>query len=456
MEDGAYNYLDDERKKLWEELRRIQVQVESLVDTLNSDQSAIEKGLRSLSIKASRAYNRIAERDARSEAQATEFESCLGRSKGIADKLVEISQSVEAVSSSVYEASQKVNEGMIRFDAEMESRSSRVGELEKQIETIGQYLEAAREHRDELNTEVEDFAEKYDDNVKKHAEIVKLHSLIFGYTKNDGEIVEGKKQELEKAYDALEQKIDSVRENAEKFENEYKEHIAQFLNDSKSEADALASKVRGLLPDAMTAGLSAAYQANRKMEEDEQAKQFTTFKWCIGGMMALSLLPIAINLCLWLLWNKSFLDILAILPREMMYILPIYIPLFWLAIFANKRVNLSKRLIEVYKHKEAVSKTYEGLSKQIAELDDDAASRELQARLLYNTVMLSENNPGELIKNFNRPDNPLVDVLNHGAKFTESIDKLKRFPGLDGIMDITKTLPFKQSAATKEEEVDNA
>lgn len=96
------------------------------------------------------------------------------------------------------------------------------------------------------------------------------------------------------------------------------------------------------------------------------------------------------------------------------------------------------------------------MSKQIAELDDDAASRELQVRLLYNTVMLSENNPGELIKNFNRPDNPLIDVLNHGAKFTESIDKLKRFPGLDGIMDITKTLPFKQSAATKEEDVDNA
>lgn len=122
------------------------------------------------------------------------------------------------------------------------------------------------------------------------------------------------------------------------------------------------------------------------------------------------------------------------LPREMLCVLPLYIPLFWLAFFANKRANLSKRLIEEYKHKEAVSKTYEGLSKQISVLDDEKISRELQARLLYNTVMLSENNPGELIKNFNRPDNPLLDVLNSGYELSESLNKLAAFPGMARII----------------------
>ena len=170
--------------------------------------------------------------------------------------------------------------------------------------------------------------------------------------------------------------------------------------------------------------------------------------------MALSLLPIAVNLSLWLFCGKSFLDILTMLPREMMYILPIYVPLFWLAIFANKRVNLSKRLIEEYKHKEAVSKTYEGLAKQIAELDDDATSRELRARLLYNTVMLSEKNPGELIKNFNRPDNPLIDVLNQGTKFSEAISKLKQFPGFEGIVGIANSLSQKTPDSPKAKEED--
>ena len=220
-------------------------------------------------------------------------------------------------------------------------------------------------------------------------------------------------------------------------------HSELCLAAAQAEAEALSQKVRGLLPDAMTAGLSAAYLANRKMEEDEQSSQLKMFKRCIKGMMALALLPIAINLYLWLYWNKSFADILSMLPREVMYILPIYIPLFWLAVFANKRVNLSKRLIEEYKHKEAVSKTYEGLSKQIDELGNDAASRELKTRLLYNTVMLSEKNPGELIKNFNRPDNPLLDVLNQGAKFSEAIANLKQFPGFEGIVDIAKAMSQK-------------
>ena len=456
MEDSTYRYLDEERKKLWEELRRTQAQLASFIETSSGDQASIEKGLRSLSAKAARAYNKIVERDDMSENQAKELMERLEKSKEVADQITAIGESLKLVSDSIQDANKKVNDGLVRFDEQLEGINNRATGLEKQIDAIGQFLESSNQHRDELQEKVDDFSEKYDDEVKKHAEISKLHSLLFGYTKNDGEIVEGRKQELEKVYEALEQKIASTKAAAESFEADYRRQIAEFLTMAKTEAETLSCKVRGLLPDAMTAGLCAAYQANRQMEEQEQSKQLTTFKWCIGGMMVLSLLPIAVNLCLWFFCGKSFLDILTMLPREMMYILPIYIPLFWLAIFSNKRVNLSKRLIEEYKHKEAVSKTYEGLSKQIAELDDDATSRELRARLLYNTVMLSEKNPGELIKNFNRPDNPLIDVLNQGARFSEAVAKLKQFPGFEGIVDMANAVSTKTVDTTKAKEEDEA
>lgn len=196
----------------------------------------------------------------------------------------------------------------------------------------------------------------------------------------------------------------------------------------------------------MTAGLSSAYLDNRKAEEEEQKKHLGLFKKCIFLMILLALLPIGSNVILWFHYGKSLLDILSMLPREMMCILPVYIPLFWLAIFANKRVNLSKRLIEEYKHKEAVSKTYEGLARQIAEIDDEESSRELQKRLLFNTIMLSEKNPGELIKNFNRPDNPLLDMLNQGSRLADAMDKLSRFPGIEKILAMAKPVDSKRNA----------
>lgn len=48
--------------------------------------------------------------------------------------------------------------------------------------------------------------------------------------------------------------------------------------------------------------------------------------------------------------------------------------------------------------------------------------------------MLSEKNPGELIKNYNRPDNPLLDVLNQSARFAETMEKLARVPGVSRLL----------------------
>jgi chromosome segregation ATPase len=444
MDDKQYEYLDEERKKLWAELRNTQSKLEVFVSTLSGDTDAIQTGIRSLGLKAAKAYNRIVERDSQLDDLSGNMASRLDLIKQAEKEATILNSSLAATNEKVADALSKIDDGLSNFDNSMGTLVKQSESVKECLEKAEQYIKKAEEVKSELQSQVEDISDNHEQCVKDYEEISKFHSLLFGYEKDDGEIVEGRKQKLENVYAELEQKIDRTKTDAEVFEKDYKRQCTDFLEEAKVEALAIANKIKGLLPDALTAGLSSAYNENRKLEEAEQKSQLSLFKWCIGGMMALALIPVALNLYLWIEKDFTVMQLLEKLPREMMCILPIYIPLFWMAIFANKRVNLSKRLIEEYKHKEAVSKTYEGLAKQISEIGDDNTSKELQARLLYNTVMLSEKNPGELIKNFNRPDNPLLDVLNQSSRFAEAVEKLGRVPGLSKLFQMAENRQKKQ------------
>lgn len=456
MDDKQYEYLDEERKKLWAELRNTQSKLEVFVSTLSGDTDAIQTGIRSLGLKAAKAYNRIVERDSQLDDLSGNMASRLDLVKQAEKEATILNSSLAATNEKVADALSKIDDGLSNFDNSMGTLEKQSESVKECLEKAEQYVKKAEEVKSELQSQVEDISDNHEQCVKDYEEISKFHSLLFGYEKDDGEIVEGRKQKLENVYAELEQKIDRTKTDAEVFENDYKRQCTDFLEEAKVEALAIANKIKGLLPDALTAGLSSAYNENRKLEEAEQKSQLSLFKWCIGGMMALALIPVVLNLYLWIEKDFTVMQLLEKLPREMMCILPIYIPLFWMAIFANKRVNLSKRLIEEYKHKEAVSKTYEGLAKQISEIGDDNTSKELQARLLYNTVMLSEKNPGELIKNFNRPDNPLLDVLNQSSRFAEAVEKLGRIPGLSKLFQVAEKQQKKKErlAAELEESIE--
>ena len=441
MDDSQYKYLDEERVKLWNELRQLQEHVEAILTVASANASEEQKALTQIGIKAAHAFRRIKERDATTEKLTSNIKSAQKILSEAEPLLAELTSTRERISNST----QEVVDARNKFDEEMSGLESRANSLLEREQKIEEIVSESESTRDEMQSLLEEIEGKHTDSDAKYQDISKVHKLLWGYTKENGEVVEGKKQELESTYVELERKINTAKVEADAFEKEYKEKCNSFLDSAKSEAEALANKVRGLLPDAMTAGLSSAYLENRKTEEVEQQKQMGLFTKCIWGMMLLALLPIGLNMGLWYKYDKSLLDILAMLPRQMMCILPLYVPLFWLAIFANKRVNLSKRLIEEYKHKEAVSKTYEGLSRQISEIADEEASQELQKRLLFNTIMLSEKNPGELIKNFNRPDNPLFDMLNQGSRFADAMNKLASVPGIEQLLAMAGTI--KQKAA---------
>lgn len=441
-----YKYLDEERVKLWAELRETQEKLQSLMDIASQTEDGGQRALISIGTKAARAYHRLLAREKeisdfveRGEATWSRVVSC---EKEAIAKSANVRQAAEAVDSAHKLIDQHLSAAELRLNEASARAKSAEARLDAIEESLARSSEAASAY-DKLNAE---FKSKQDRAFENYQEIAKWHSLLFGYTKDDGTVVEGKLRHLEDVYGELETKITQTKTDAEKFEKEYAERATEVLNKAKEDHAAIVEKLRTLMPDALTAGLSSAYQQNRQAEEVEQGRLLGSFNRAIWSLVILALLPVAVNLYMLFVKDYTMAAIIQNLPREMLCVMPLYVPVFWLAVFANKRVNLSKRLIEEYKHKESVSKTYEGLARQIESIEDEKTSKELQARLLYNTVLLSEKNPGELIKNFNRPDNPLLDVLNQSTKFAGALEKLSRVPGFDRVFHLAEKSEGKRKA----------
>ena len=167
----------------------------------------------------------------------------------------------------------------------------------------------------------------------------------------------------------------------------------------------------------------------KKDEIKESDKHNKKFDRAIYGLIAVSLIPFSI--ATHSLYNKvELIEVIYRMPRVILSILPLYIPILWLAYSSSKKLNLSKRLIEEYTHKEVLSKTYEGLSTQINNLEDSNISRDLKNKLLYNVLEISSENPGKLISDYNKSDHPLMDALDKSVQLANSVEKLSKLPGI--------------------------
>ena len=73
--------------------------------------------------------------------------------------------------------------------------------------------------------------------------------------------------------------------------------------------------------------------------------------------------------------------------------------------------------------------TYEGLAKQVESLDNGDLSKELRNKLIDNTLSASFENPSKYIVNYNKCDNPILEILNNKNLLkllkTQDIDSLR-------------------------------
>jgi hypothetical protein len=286
-------------------------------------------------------------------------------------------------------------------------------------------------------------------SMKRKAEIDDLHKFICGYEVKDAdgvsEHIDGLKDELEKSYKSVSDQTESlivrINEITGEITDAHKKQLSEELmafeklvKESNDKVTAISGQLKALLPGAMAAGLSAAYEAKKNDEETSQKGYERGFKWAIGGLVCVSLIPLGVDVYLLNWKGADLIKVLQDTPNLIISILPLYFPVLWLAYSMNKKLNLSKRLIEEYTHKSVLGKTFSGLSNQIETLPHESAVKnELRTRLLFNVLQVSAENPGKLITDYQKSDHPLMEALENSIKLSDSVDALAKIPGFSSI-----------------------
>jgi len=441
------DYLDEERKKLWLKLLELE-------DQIKKRTSDYENDARQASKKASEFRNKCEEskNSAQTYFEQTKliFEEIDIIRKNFLESITHIDdlkKTSESNSEIITKISSQVNQqvdGFNKKNAELDEIYNSYDEYIEKIKTLDETLSKGNEYTAKVDA-------IYKNLVSKKGEIDKLYYEISGYTEkvenSDNEIiVEGLKNKLENSYKELETSLSNLKLEFEKINENIKAEYATFLNKSTDNTEklitkwdgeiaAVRKKINDLLPDALTTGLSYAYYDKRQDELKLSGKLSNTFTKAILGLVIISLIPFAISVKT-IFDGTSFVDVIFRIPRLVLAILPLYVPVLWVAYSASKKINLSKRLIEEYTHKEVLSKTVEGLSKQISNVDDKDISNELRTKLLFNILEISSENPGKLISDYNKSDHPLMDALDKSIKLTNAVNKLAKIPGFNKITSI--------------------
>lgn len=444
------NYLEDERKKLWAKILEQEKTISELKESFSTSIETFSDELKKIQIplpqdvkdakqsskEAAFFKNRAKERKEEIDKYFTDVQTSLAKMQELTNENIESKKSINAQ----LKAIEQKEKNLLTIQNNLQDTNTELQPLIANIKsstTILNEITTLRNSVKEKQTEILD-SQKQIENLfelssKQKAEIAKIRNQITGYIKKDSETgketkIDGLKQELEQTFDELNESFDSTKSEIEEYQNKKATEIDSFIIDMKKKYSDLIAQIESLLPRAMTTGLSSAYQAKRESEEQEMQLAYKAFKGAIKWMVVISLVPISLTCYMFFGLNYEIQTIINDTPKIMSAVLALYAPVFWLAYSANKRMNLSKRLIEEYTYKESLSKTFEGLSKQIENIDDEKIAKDLKSRLLYSVVSMNSQNPGKLIKGYNKPDHPIMDIVNNSVKLTESIQNLAQMP----------------------------
>lgn len=437
----------------------IKSEINELTQKINHKVSESEENIQRIETDSINILNTLKEKEILIESFITEFNNDKISANKILDSInknkLYIDEQVTSISNILNHAEQEKES----FSSKKETLDNLITNIEQKINELNNFISKAESFPsklDELETNIENCSKITSDieslrehSVKKKSDIDKLYNEIHGKDiKNDnGEIehTDGLKDKLNNTFNDLEDKINTSNENLDNYINNLYEEFQNLLHDSNDKISDLlqksnnkfeivSDKLDTLLPGAMAAGLSTSYEKKIRLERKSKKKLEEYFSYSILGLIGVSLIPIGVDIYRLIATDADLVKIIKDTPTLLFSILPIYFPILWFAYSSNKKINLSKRLIEEYTHKASLGKTFEGLSTQIETLSTDQnITNELRTKLLFNLLQVSAENPGKLITDYQRSDHPIMEALDNSAKLTDSIDKLNKIPGFSSL-----------------------
>ena len=438
MSDIDLYYLNNERVIAFQRIEKLEKELATLTNSLQDVRSIAE--------------NKITDDEKSAQNAAIRAQSFLTNVEDSINKIQPLLEEIKSVNDD-YKNNKQILSTAIKKSKEIEQYFDNISQIAETIKKNQENVQNLQQQAitnltniqntqakvQEIEAQTNTFSTNISDVNKKsselYEEIEEVHDAIWGYDDENGKHESGLKEQLETAYEEVKKFFDETKNKLEIIKDEYEQ---TFLEKKK--------QIEELLPDALTAGLANGYVEKKIEEEKKILNHQKAFQKSILGLMLISCIPIAINVTLYFGYGYQLDKLLQTFPSSLAFVLPLYFPVLWLAWNANKELKLSKRLIEEYTHKEVVSKTYQGLAEQVKNLDKSDVSYQLKERLLYNLISVNSENPGKLISDYNKPDNPLMDILDRSVALATAFDKIKGIPGLGRL---SSYLDRKEAQSTK-------
>lgn len=444
----SLEYLEAERLKIWERITELEIDLSKRTPEVESEAKQHSKKASEFRNRSEEAKDAAIKSKGEAEQALESIKSALSVIEEHRDKIIELATTAHSTSKGIdsdYQDLLKRKEHLEKQIADLEEIFSNEQDVEARISQLEEYYSKGSELSNKVSTAHRLILEK-------KSEIDSIYYEIVGYTEEAEQeneevvVVKGLKGELAESYNEIKARLEEMSTEFKEFE---KSHIDAYVSFSHQRDldfqstikgwdknyQAVNKRIQDLLPQALTAGLSYAYSEKKDNEVKESERLGKSFNRSIFGLIGVSCLPFIVAI-IELFNDTTFRQVILDIPRVVLAIFPLYVPILWMAYSANKKRNLSKRLIEEYTHKEVLSKTYEGLSRQINSIEDKEVSEDLRNKLLYTILEVSSENPGKLISDYQKSDHPLMDALDKSVQLGGAVDKLSKLPGFSRLAKI--------------------
>jgi predicted component of type VI protein secretion system len=198
--------------------------------------------------------------------------------------------------------------------------------------------------------------------------------------------------------------------------SEYEARLAEL----EVTANERLKTIEGLLPGAASAGLASAFNQRRMHFTMPQRFWHTVFIISLSGLLGVAAWEFKSSAApdTAPTWEKIELSIL--------HRLPFALPLIWLAIHASHRAALSQRVEEDYAFKEAVSRSFEGYRREMAELEGKAAPESALSLLCTGVLSVITNPPGRIYEKQKLNQTPLTALAESAKPLADAASKFKQ------------------------------
>lgn len=299
-----------------------------------------------------------------------------------------------------YSVQQLIKELQEKADSLFEKISSYHDELfeaDARGEAISTQIENALNEATENSEKIDELLESTQSDLK---ELKDFYQQVFGKPSADDETVMlgGLKQELKKR-----------RADLDKFKKEQEDRYT-----------ALNDEIKALLPDATSAGLSAAYKDMKDSFKITIRVNTGLFYFSIIALFFISLFSVTSQIY-WL--GVEWIDMSnpSNLWSNIAYKLPLALPVIWLAFFASKRRSEAQRLQQEYAHKEALAKSYQSYKTQVEKLGQE--TNELMVHLMRSAIDAIAFNASVTLETKHGEKSPLQDMLDKVLERQDNLEK---------------------------------